>query len=193
MSSLYSPVLERAVRLAAVSHRNQHRRMSDVPYFSHPSCVALILSRAGFQSEAVLAAAILHDVVEDTAVTIEQIARDFPQKISEIVACCSERKRDANGTPRPWRQRKTEQIADMGSSSLECRAVLLADKLHNLSTMRFDQAAGISIWNHFNAPRGDVLWYLSEIVEAAAAFPDERLQQLADECRQRLDELRNAE
>jgi (p)ppGpp synthase/HD superfamily hydrolase len=185
----HSPLIERAVRLAASAHRDQNRKMSDVPYFSHPSSVALILTQAGFTEHEILAAALLHDVVEDTSVTLDDISAEFPDDVVRMVAGCSERKRDSDGNSIPWKQRKTEHLSHVSEASLGTRAILLADKLHNLSTMTFDQAAGITIWSHFNASREDVLWYLTSIVDAAVDFPDDRLEQIAAECRHRLGEL----
>ena len=60
---LFSPLIERAMRVAACNHRHHHRKSSDLPYITHPAGVALILLRAGFDDEELLAAALLHDVV----------------------------------------------------------------------------------------------------------------------------------
>ncbi len=193
LPQLYTPLIEQAARLAASAHHDQRRKITSVPYFSHPSSVTLILTRAGFTEDTILAAALLHDVVEDTPVTLSELRKDFPEEVVQVVDSCSEQKQNPDGSWIPWKQRKTDHLAHVTMASLGARAVLLADKLHNLSTMRFDQQSGLRIWEHFNAPQEDVVWYLTSIVEAAADFPDERLKRMAAECRQRLVELNSAE
>ena len=188
-SPLYSPLIEQAARLAVTAHHNQRRKITGVPYFSHPSSVTLILARAGFTDDTIFAAALLHDVVEDTSITLADLKNEFPPEVVEVVDACSEQKRDSDGNRIPWKQRKMDHLNHISQASLASRAVLLADKLHNLTTMQFDQQAGQRIWEHFNASKDEVLWYLSSIVEAAADFPDKRLKQMASECRQRLVDL----
>ena len=89
----FSPVIERAMRLAVRCHRHQNRKLSDLPYISHPASVALILSQSGFGDEDVLAAALLHDVVEDTDCTLDELSALFPPKVAEYVAALTERLR----------------------------------------------------------------------------------------------------
>lgn len=121
--------------------------------------------------------------------TLADISSEFPGEVVRMVAECSERKRDSDGNSIPWTQRKTEHLSHISDASLGTRAIILADKLHNLPTMIFDQAAGIAVWEHFNASREDVIWYLTSIVDAASDFSDERLKRIAQECRNRLRDL----
>jgi len=186
---LYSLLIEQAARMAATAHHDQRRKITGVPYFSHPSSVTLILARAGFTEDTILAAALLHDVVEDTSITLADLQNDFPTEVVDVVDACSEQKRDSAGSKIPWKQRKVDHLSYVSQASLATRAVLLADKLHNLTTMHFDQQSGQKIWEHFNAPKEEVLWYLTSIVDVAANFPDKRLKQMASECRQRLVDL----
>src|SRR5438270_8031546 len=100
-----TPKLERALRWAAVAHRSQERRGSGVPYVQHAMAVAMILDRLGF-SEDVVIAGLLHDLVEDTRTTIEQLHDEFGAQVAETVHFCSETKTDAQGRLRPWIDRK---------------------------------------------------------------------------------------
>ena len=177
----FTPLLEQALRVAAVAHRGQNRKASHVPYITHPAGVALILSRAGFCDEGILAAAVLHDVVEDTNYSIEQLTADFPAEIVQWVSALTERKRDEQGNKRSWRDRKLEHIDKIRHAPLQARAIMLADKLHNLSTMVIDLKAGEELWSRFNASPEEVIWYHQAIV-AGAAGNDERLQPLAGAC-----------
>src|SRR5215210_6858982 len=101
----WSQPLERASRWAAVRHHGQVRRGSGVPYVQHPMAVAWVLERLGFAEDVVIAG-LLHDVVEDTDATLEQVAGEFGPVVAEIVGHCSEVKRDAQGNKRPWIDRK---------------------------------------------------------------------------------------
>lgn len=188
MTDLHAPVVEQAMRLAARAHRDQQRKSSDLPYIAHPASVALILQRAGFDSPNMIAAALLHDVVEDTHVSIDRIRSEFPAEVAEWVAALSETKRDDTGNKRSWIDRKTEHIEHVASAPFEARAILLADKLHNLVSMRFDLAAGEDIWQRFGASRDKVIWYHREITDAAVQ-EDERLEALRAQCHQLIEQL----
>ena len=75
---LFRPLVERAMRFAAKAHRHHHRKGSDLPYITHPAGAAMLLLKAGIDDDEILAAALLHDVVEDTEHTLEMLAADFP-------------------------------------------------------------------------------------------------------------------
>lgn len=181
VSPLMPTVLERAFRVAAMAHHGQKRKASELPYIAHPACVTLVLARAGFLDEEVLAAAVLHDVLEDTDLTQEQLAPDFPARVLEIVVGASETKMDTTGVRRPWADRKSDHVNDIRSASHDVVAVVLADKLHNLASMVFDLQAGEDLWPRFNASRDAVLGYHENIVQAAAR-DDARITHLVDEC-----------
>lgn len=193
--SCWSPLLERALRVSATAHQGQLRKGSTLPYFSHPAAVALILMRAGFDDDVILAAAVLHDTLEDTEVTADCLQAEFPSEVCEIVNGASERKRDGAGKPLPWLQRKQEHIERVRHAALKIRAVVLADKLHNLHAIVADHKVSRSVWRRFNASKVDVLWYHDEIVAAACHeeqvdVADSRFEKLASECRTLIETLR---
>jgi (p)ppGpp synthase/HD superfamily hydrolase len=201
LSTLYSPLVEKAFRVAADAHRNQTRKSSDLPYFQHPASVALILARCGFDDDHLLAAAVLHDTVEDTDCTLESLTADFPDSVVKLVQECSEAKTDAAGAKIPWRVRKETHIAVVREASPSARAIVLADKLHNLGSMVFDLERGEELWSRFNATSEDVIWYHRKIVAAAngaaANGPADgntpetaaRLGRLATDCQRLIDRL----
>lgn len=162
---LFSARLERAMRLAAQWHQGQTRRGSDIPYVQHVFAVAMILDRAGFSEETVIAG-LLHDAVEDTSATLEEITRHFGPEVAEIVQHCSEVKLDAEGKKRPWIDRKRDHLAALATSPRSAKAVILADKLHNLGSIAFDLSAGRPVWELFHAPREQVLWYYHAAIRA---------------------------
>jgi guanosine-3',5'-bis(diphosphate) 3'-pyrophosphohydrolase len=195
-NSLYSPLVEKAFRVAADAHRTQTRKASGLPYFQHPASVALILSRCGFEDDELFAAAALHDTLEDTDCTVESLTFEFPEAVVKLVLECSENKFDASGVKIPWRTRKENHIAVVGKASPSARAIVLADKLHNLGSMIFDLERGEELWSRFNASPENVIWYHREIVAAAAALPEPavaefagRIDRLATEVKRLVDKL----
>ena len=195
-NSLYSPLVEKAFRVAADAHRNQTRKASALPYFQHPASVALILVRAGFDDDELLAAAALHDTIEDTGCTVESLTAEFPESVVKLILECSEQKTDASGTKIPWQARKEAHITVVSEASPSARAIILADKLHNLGSMVYDLERGKELWSRFNASPEDLIWYHRKIVAAAMAIPDDadpeitnRLKQLSSECRRVLNQL----
>ena len=110
-----SPRLERALRWSAVCHAGQTRKASDVPYFEHAAAVAMILDRAGFDEDVVIAG-LLHDVVEDTEATLDDVAAGSVRP-SRDRSHCSEIKFDAEGRKRPWIDRKRDHLAAMAGAA----------------------------------------------------------------------------
>lgn len=108
--------------------------------------------------------------------------------MAKTVEACSEIKTDGDGRKRPWIDRKRDHLKALVGAPLEVRAVILADKLHNLLSIACDLEEGRSVWSMFNAPRADVLWYYRSTVDLVGAG-DPRLEQLAERCRQLLDTL----
>ncbi len=183
-----SPLVERALRVAAIAHQGQSRKASSVPYITHPVAVAMILQRHGFTSPEMLAAALLHDVVEDTSVTAHDLSEQFPAAVMQLVTALTETKLDASGAQRPWRDRKEDHLRVLSAATSEACTIALADKLHNLSSMLFDLDAGEDIWSRFNASMPEVLWYHQAML-AACDGGEPELQSLLAECRVLLNRL----
>jgi guanosine-3',5'-bis(diphosphate) 3'-pyrophosphohydrolase len=179
--------LERALRWAALFHRGQERKGSGVPYVQHVVAVAMILDRLGFAEEVVIAG-LLHDLVEDTEATLDQVREAFGEQVAATVALCSERKTDSAGRKRPWVDRKREHLELLIAAPLAARAVMLADKLHNLLSIQFDLREGRDVWSTFNAERAQVIWYYESVIERCAD-DDPRLAALATECREAIQAL----
>jgi (p)ppGpp synthase/HD superfamily hydrolase len=173
----FSLNLERALRWAAVCHRHQVRKGSDTPYVTHVMGVALVLDRLGFAEEVVIAG-LLHDVVEDTPATLDEVEAGFGPAVAEIVRHCSEIKTDATGHKRPWIDRKRDQLEALQQAPVEARAVVLADKLHNLVSIELDLREGREVWSRFNADRSQFLDYYKRALEQLGN-DDDRLRELA--------------
>lgn len=186
-SVLMSPNVERALRFAAVCHQGQFRKGTATPYFQHVAAVALILDRLDFEEDVVVAG-LLHDTVEDTAATLDEIRMRFGDDVVGIVRLCSEIKTDNQGQPRPWRVRKREHLEALVDAPTSVRAVILADKLHNLLSIECDLRDGSPVWSIFNAGRAEVLAYYQAAIDRCGQG-DERLERLAAHCREILAEI----
>ena len=182
--------LEDALRWAAECHRGQERRGSGIPYVQHVVAVAMILDRLG-HGEDVVIAGLLHDVVEDTEATLDEVRARFGPAVAALVDHGSEVKRDAQGQKRPWIDRKRDHLAALAVAPAEARAVVLADKLHNLVSIAADLRAGRPVWSLFHAERDQVLWYYHASLDTLVVGEesDPKLAALAAECRQRLAEV----
>ncbi|QDT66291.1 HD domain-containing protein [Calycomorphotria hydatis] len=188
---LWPEIVERALRVAAYAHAEQKRKGGNLPYLYHPAAVAMILQRAGFTEPHVLAAAIMHDVIEDTPVTESDLRAEFPAEVVDWVCDLSEQKDDEQGRERSWKDRKEDQYQHIKHACLEVRAIKLADKLHNLQSMRYDAASGTMNWDRFNAPLDAILDFAVRMAEAAAA-DDAELAGLKTEVLSVIEELRGA-
>jgi (p)ppGpp synthase/HD superfamily hydrolase len=173
--------LESALRWAADCHASQTRRITGVPYFEHAAAVALVLAGAGFEED-VIVAGLLHDVVEDTGTSLNEVTARFGPVVAEMVAHCTEVKTDARGQKRPWTDRKRDHVEAMADAPLAARAIMLADKLHNLISIEVDLRAGRPVWSQFHAERDQLIRYYQAAIDACG-HGDPRLEQLATQCR----------
>ena len=160
-----SLLLEKALRVAAFHHQGQVRKGGHLPYIVHPTSVAMILAQNGYEDD-LLAAALLHDVLEDTNCTADQLREAFPTHIVEWVIHLSEIKHDAQGVKIPWKQRKEMHLERIRESDWQVRAVKLADKIHNMQSIVFDLANNINAWSVFSAPPEEVVWYYRQALDA---------------------------
>ena len=184
---LFSMNLERALRWAAECHGGQTRRCGAVPYFEHVVGVALILDRLGF-AEDVVVAGLLHDVVEDTEATLDDVRARFGPIVADLVAHGTEVKRDAQGLKRPWVDRKRDHLAALADAPAPARALVLADKLHNLVSRSCDLREGRPVWSLFHADRDQVVAYYRAAVDVCG-WGGPQLEALAADCRRVLAEI----
>ena len=146
-------IIEKAMTMALRAHEGQVRKEAPVPYIVHPVEVALILARHGF-SDTVIAAGLVHDTVEDTPVTIEEIRRELGDAVADIVAPVT------HDESLSWEQKKLAYIEAVREASDDVRAVSVADKIANArSLIAAAVAQGESVWTYFNRGREKKLWF----------------------------------
>ena len=145
-------IIEKAMRLAARAHQSQTRKDSDLPYISHPAMVALMLQKHLFPPH-VIAAGLVHDVLEDTAVSEDELRAELGDDVVDIVVALSEDKALS------WEARKERYIESVRRASDEVKAVSICDKIHNLeSLLEGYRQLGNEIWNRFNRPKDKQQW-----------------------------------
>ncbi len=161
----YSAKYEEALRLSIVTHRQQMRKGSDVPYIIHPVHVSVILLRHGFSAEVAIAG-LLHDMVEDQGYQLTEIERQFGTHVAKMVDALSEEKYNTRGEKRPWTTRKREAVKQIRIASKEAVAVKAADALHNVESFLSDlRREGPQMWHHFNQGPDLQLDYYRQIVD----------------------------
>ena len=157
-------LLHKAIEFAAVKHRNQLRKQSDTPYIVHPAEVMLFLTESGCDYDCI-AAGILHDTLEDTETTYEELVAQFGVKIADLVASESEDK------SKTWRERKQATVDRLKTASVEVKMICLADKLSNLQSMVYDYAKiGDKLWSRFGADRDSIAWYYRSIINGTKSM-----------------------
>ena len=154
-------LIDYAIYYATRAHNGQKRKSDkDVDMIFHPFTVAMLIQRAGGSDEAVIAG-VLHDVVEDTPYSLEDVRKEFGDRVADIVLEVSEKKE------LPWDERKQEAIDRIKTASFDGKLVECADKVSNLETMyNLYEEIGEEIWKSFNRPKEKQKWYYTEMYKA---------------------------
>ena len=145
--------LNQAITYATMKHSKQFRKGTSIPYIVHPIEVMQILRDNGAtQLEQI--AGVLHDTIEDTDATYDEIKLLFGDEVADMVAIESEHK------GLPYKERKYEHMMRVSKSSKSAKMVNCADKLSNLRSIYIDlKTNGEGTWNKFNASKEDIMWY----------------------------------
>jgi len=149
-----------AIIFAARKHNGQLRKGTDIPYIAHIMEVMQILIENNCSEEIVIAG-ILHDTLEDTDTTPDEIRHLFGSLILNIVQTETEDKSLS------WIERKSKTIDHLYSASIETKLVCCADKLSNIRSIYSDlKTIGNKVWERFNADKEKIQWYYESIVKA---------------------------
>ena len=149
-----------AIEFAVKAHAGQFRKGSGLPYVFHPLGAAKILIECGCSQEIVVAA-ILHDTIEDTSVTYEDIRSAFGEEIAGLV-----REVSAPDMGDSWENRKRHTIEHLKDAPGNVLLLACADKLDNITSIRKDYARlGEAVWDRFNRPRDRQKWYYESLAD----------------------------
>ncbi|WP_152656103.1 HD domain-containing protein [Oceanobacillus sp. CFH 90083] len=150
---------EDAKAFATKAHQGQVRKNCNEPYITHPIRVAERLEKEGC-SDDLISAGYLHDVVEDTNVSIGDIEQRFGKEVADLVASHTEDK------SKSWRERKKATVDHLRDAPKEVKYLIIADKLDNLLELEKEhKELGDDIWKNFNAGYDQQKWYNQAIAE----------------------------
>ena len=170
---LNTELLDRAIVFAVRAHAGTERRGKGFPYIVHPMEAVEIVATMTSDQE-LLAAAALHDTVEDTDVTIEQIRAEFGERVASFVAVESDEPHQSRDSVENWRARKQAAIDRIARASHDAKMVALGDKLSNMRAIARDYAVqGDALWNLFHSkdPK-DHEWHYRGLADALGELRD---------------------
>lgn len=145
--------LENSIIAMFEAHKKQVRKGDGKPYYIHPIMVALILAKHGYPDE-VLAAALTHDILEDTDYDPKKLKKEIGSKAFSIVKTLTQ------ADDKKWKRKKMKLILSIQKGSNYAKAVSVADKIHNLLSLYLSHnEIGNKVWSFFNASKEDKYWF----------------------------------
>ncbi len=147
---LDTSLFDRAVNFAVKAHSGTERRGKGFPYIIHLMEAVEIVATITPDQE-LLSAAMLHDTVEDTPVTLDDLRKEFGDRIASIVEAESDVHNEGESEHESWHRRKQEAIDRLTAAPLEAKIVALGDKLSNMRAIARDYAQiGDGLWKLFH-------------------------------------------
>ena len=160
-----SSLLDKAILFATKAHKNVERKGKGVPYICHPLEAMSIVATASDDQE-LLAAACLHDVIEDTDYTYEDIKKQFGKRVADLVQAESDTYIPGMDAAESWKIRKEIAMKHLSEASREVQLVAIGDKLSNMRAMYRDyKEVGDKLWEKFHV-KDPVLheWHYRELL-----------------------------
>ncbi|MCQ2068486.1 MAG: HD domain-containing protein [Bacteroidaceae bacterium] len=166
-------LLDRAIIFAVRAHAGTERRGKGFPYIVHPM-EAVSIAATITPDQEILAAAALHDTVEDTDVTVDQIRSEFGERIASLVAAETDAVMEGKSENETWHERKQAAIDRLARVSRDAKIVAMGDKLSNMRAIARDYAIqGDALWNlfHVNDP-SEHEWHYRGLADALRDLKD---------------------
>ena len=170
---LNSDLLDCAIIYAVKAHHNTERRGKGFPYIVHPMEAMEIVATITPDQE-LLAAAALHDTIEDTDVTYEQLVAEFGKRVADLVYSESDQYTEGIAEEESWHDRKRAAIDRLSKASRDAKIVAMGDKLSNMRAIARDYAVqGDALWNlfHVKDPK-DHEWHYRGLADALRDLKD---------------------
>jgi myo-inositol-1(or 4)-monophosphatase len=160
-------MIRKAAEFAARAHEGALRKGSRIPYISHPMEVAMIVALMTDDRD-LIAAAYLHDVIEDAGVTYQELEEEFGTRIAQLV------KKESEDKSKTWLERKQATIDRLKDARKEDKILAFGDKLSNLrSTAKDYMVVGDEIWQKFRAKDKKLQgWYYISMVDSFGVFKE---------------------
>lgn len=150
----------KAIEFATKVHWGQKRKGKEMSYISHPLSVGLLLASAGAEEDVIIAG-ILHDTIEDTETTYEEIEKLFGKKVADLVNDVTEKDKSL-----PWKERKEIALEELKVVGGESVLLKTADVLQNMDEQIADyKVLGDKMFERFNAGKKDQLEKYIKLVE----------------------------
>lgn len=161
-------MIRRAAEFAEKVHEGKVRKGTGIPYIVHPFEAAVIVSGMTKDPE-VISAALLHDVIEDTGVTYEELKEKFGKRVADLVQAESEDK------TKTWKERKAATIERLKTADRAEKLICLGDKLSNLRGTAADMLRrGDKVWTKFRVKdKKEHEWYYRGVFEQLSEFGGE--------------------
>ena len=158
---LDTALVDRAIKFAVDAHHNTERRGKGFPYIVHPMEAVEIVATITSDPE-LLAAAVLHDTIEDTDVTVQQIRDAFGDRVADLVHAESDQLNGevftgGDNEEETWHTRKQAAIDRLAAAPHDAKIVALGDKLSNMR----------AIWRDYQT-KGDALWSIFHVKDKAS-------------------------
>ena len=169
---LDSSLLDKAICFAVRAHQNTERRGKGFPYIVHPLEAVSIVATITPDQE-LLAAAALHDVLEDTDITLDDLRRAFGERVAMLVEKESDKFVEGVSEADSWRDRKQAAIDRIAEAPYDAKIVAMGDKLSNMRAIARDyDELGDKLWERFHAPggRADHEWHYRGLAQSLSTL-----------------------
>lgn len=172
-NALDTHLLDRAIIFAVRAHAGTERRGKGFPYIVHPLEAVEIVATMTSDQE-LLAAAALHDTVEDTLVSVGDLRREFGDRIAMLVEEESDKFTEGVSEEASWHSRKQAAIDRLAKASRDAKIVALGDKLSNMRAIARDyEVKGDELWKIFHAKeRSDHEWHYRGLADSLRELQD---------------------
>lgn len=159
-------IVDKAIILAVKAHSGAVRKGTKLPYIVHPVEACSIAASITDDKE-IIAAAVLHDVIEDSDYTKEDLLKEFGERVTNLVCSDTEDKMRNIPAEKSWKLRKQATLDSLDKSTKEEQIICLADKLSNMRAIYRDyNRLGDKLWERFNQKdKNEHLWYYGGIAE----------------------------
>ncbi len=166
-------LLDKAIIFATKAHAGVERRGQGFPYIIHPLEVMTIVSTLT-NDQIILATAVLHDVIEDTDCTFEDIEREFGKKVCELLRYETDLVVANKSASESWKERKAFAIKRLADAPLEAKMVAMGDKLSNMRLIARDyRKMGDKLWLKFHVnDRKDHEWHYRGLAASLIELKD---------------------
>ena len=166
-------LVDKAIEFATRAHSGQTRKGGSLPYIVHPMEAMAIVASVTSDPE-LLAAAALHDVVEDTPYTLSDIRAEFGPRVAELVKAETEVKIGGGSAEEAWVHRRQGTLDRLAAASRDAKIVALGDKLSNMRAIQRDyEVVGDELWERFTVHDRELhSWHYWGLVESLSEISD---------------------